>query len=109
MFDFAVAVCTKKAPACETCPLHSVCRWAGVGDDPAAGSAGVSSGQSRFEGSDRQVRGRITDALRAGPVATIDLARFGRPSDTPASIDRIVAGLIADGLAIEEGGILRLP
>ena len=109
LFDFAVAVCTKKEPKCGACPLQHACAWAGTGSDPAAGSAGVSSGQSRFEGSDRQVRGRITDALRAGPVAIADLARYGRPADTAESLERIASGLIADGLAVEEAGRLRLP
>ena len=36
--------------------------------DPALGSAGVSGGQSRFDGSDRQGRGRLVAALRRGPV-----------------------------------------
>lgn len=109
LFDFAVAVCAKKDPACGSCPLRSECRWGGVGVDPASGSAGVSGGQSRFEGSDRQVRGRITNALRSQPVPVADLARFGRPTDTPETLRCIVDGLIGDGLAVEEAGTLRLP
>lgn len=109
LFDFAVAVCAKKTPECGTCPLRSVCEWSGRGEDPAAGSAGVSGGQSRFEGSDRQVRGRITDALRSGPVLVKDLTSLGRPDDSEATLRSIVDGLITDGLAIEEAGILRLP
>ncbi len=109
LFDFAVAVCTKKQPACAACPLRTACAWAGVGDDPAAGSAGVSTGQSPFEGSDRQVRGRITDALRQGPMELADVERFARPDDTPASLRQIVTGLIDDGLAELQDSTLRLP
>ena len=109
LFDFAVAICTKKTPACGECPLRAACVWAGQGEDPAAGSAGVSGGQSRFEGSARQVRGRITDALREGPVAADALSPFARPTDTPETLRAIVDGLIADGLAVEVDGVLRLP
>ena len=38
------------------------------GPDPAVGSADVSVRQARFEGSDRQARGRLMKALSAGPV-----------------------------------------
>ena len=44
----------------------AICTWSLDGrpdPDPAVGSAGVSGGQSRFEGSDRQGRGRLVDAL----------------------------------------------
>ncbi len=109
LFDFAVAVCAKKTPDCANCPLRSACAWSGRGEDPAAGSAGVSGGQGRFQGSDRQVRGRITDAMRTGPILTADLASFGRPDDTEATLRAIVDGLVADGLAVEDAGTLRLP
>ena len=51
-------------------PSPPAVRWrGGAGPDPAVGSAGVSGRQSRFEGSDRQGRGRLVDALRHGPVS----------------------------------------
>ena len=43
--------------------------------DPSVGSAGVGRSQSPFDGSDRQGRGRLVDALRRGPLAEGDLAR----------------------------------
>ena len=72
MLDFGATVCMRRLPACERCPLRaSACAWAEAGfpePDPADGSAGVPGRQSRFAGSDRQGRGRLVDALRAGPV-----------------------------------------
>ena len=56
--------------AATACPVADGCAWAAAGrpdPDPADGSAGVSGGQSRFEGSDRQGRGRLVEALRARP------------------------------------------
>ena len=80
-----------------------------AGPDPAEGSAGVSKGQSRFDGSDRQGRGRLVDALRRGPVRTADLAHvMGWPGDEPRA-RRVAATVVADGLAAEDGATLRLP
>ena len=109
LFDFAVAVCTKRDPACGECPLADACAWQGHGDDPAVTSAGVSGKQSTFEGSERQVRGRIVDALRTGPVAVSELVGFGRDQDTASDVERIAATLIRDGLAWQDGDQLRLP
>ena len=44
MLDFGALVCSKKAPRCVVCPVRGDCRWAGVGEDPAIGSASVSRG-----------------------------------------------------------------
>jgi len=68
----------------------------------------VSTPQARFEGSDRQLRGRLVDALRAGPVARSAVAEHIAETDQDR-IDRIVAGLVRDGLAVEEDETLRLP
>ena len=63
--------------------------------------------QARFEGSDRQLRGRLVAALRAAPVAMAEVALvLDAPTDRA---DRIVAGLVRDGLAVEDGRDLRLP
>jgi len=109
LLDFAVAVCGKRNPACERCPLIDSCTWAGHGPDPAVSSAGVSGKQSRFEGSERQVRGRIVEALRQGPLRLADLERFGRSSDTLEAVESIADGLVADGLAAKSHGMLQLP
>ena len=67
MLDLGATVCRKRSPACEVCPLAATCEWRAAGcidPDPA----GAGSTQSRFEGSDRQGRGRLVDALRLAPV-----------------------------------------
>jgi len=112
MLDLGAAVCTRRAPHCGACPVSGRCGWAAAGwpvPDPADGSSGVSGGQSRFEGSDRQGRGRLVEALRLGPVARTDAASVaGWPAD-PARAERVMAGLVADGLARLDGSMLRLP
>jgi A/G-specific adenine glycosylase len=90
------------------------CAWHAGGQadpDPATGSAGVSQPQSRFEGSDRQGRGRLVDALRRGPVARAHLATVMGWPDDPVRAERVAAGVVADGLAVavSDGDALRLP
>lgn len=112
VFDLGALVCVRRAPRCGECPIVDACAWARAGfppPDPVDGSAGISGVQSRFEGSDRQGRGRLVDALRLGPVALADLpAVMGWPEDVLRA-GRVAEGLVADGLAAADGDILRLP
>jgi A/G-specific adenine glycosylase len=98
LMDLGATVC-RPVPKCDVCPL-STCAWRRAGrpdPDPAAGSAGVSKRQAPFAGSDRQARGRVLRALGAGPQPG---SRFD---------ERIVEGLVADGLVEVAGDVLRLP
>lgn len=112
VFDLGALVCVKRSPRCEVCPIAGACAWARAGwpaPDPVAGSAGISGGQSTFEGSDRQGRGRLVDALRAGPVLLADLpVVMGWPDDVLRA-GRVAETLVADGLAVADGELLRLP
>jgi len=101
--------CTARGPRCATCPLWVRCRWAAAGHrapDPAARPARP----ARFEGSDRQGRGRLLAALRLGPVRPSQVpAACGWPDDPPRA-RRIADGLVADGLSRRgRGGTLVLP
>lgn len=113
LMDVGALVCTSRAPLCGECPLRRVCRWAAgghAGVDPALGSAGVGGRQSRFEGSDRQGRGRLVAALRAGSVETVALPEVTGWPDDPDRAHRVAAGLVAEGLAVHlDGGRLALP
>lgn len=108
MLDLGATVCTKRNPRCDVCPVVDGCVWRGVGDDPAEGT---SSRQSRFEGSDRQGRGRMIDALRRGPVRDDPgvLAEVAGWSGDPERATRVAATLVSDGLAIVTEGAYRLP
>lgn len=112
VFDLGALVCTKRTPSCASCPIAEWCQWARAGwpdPDPVAGSAGISTPQSAFAGSDRQGRGRLVDALRRGPVDTHGLpAVMGWPGD-PTRAHRVATSLVRDGLAVEEDGAYRLP
>ena len=114
MLDFGATVCVRRRPRCGVCPLREqACAWAAMGfpaPDPADGSAGVPGRQSRFEGSDRQGRGRLVDALRVGPVprdASVLARAMGWPDD-PARAARVAATLVDDGIAVARDAELVL-
>ncbi|MEY4361928.1 MAG: A/G-specific adenine glycosylase, partial [Actinomycetota bacterium] len=93
--DLGATVC-RPTPSCDDCPWESVCVWRGDGDDPSVGSAGVSVPQSRFEGSDRQARGRLIKALGEHRVRRADVARI---MDRPHEVaERLIDDLLRDGL-----------
>lgn len=103
--ELGALVCTARAPRCERCPVADLCAWRRAGY-PDAGTP-VRRG-APFHGSDRQVRGRIMAVLRASQTAVprtslVDL------SDDPEQLERALASLIADGLAVETTGGIRLP
>ncbi|MFM8945171.1 MAG: hypothetical protein ACKOJC_00455 [Actinomycetota bacterium] len=106
--DLGATVC-RPDPACVECPWTVECAWRGEGDDPSVGSAGVSVAQSRFEGSDRQARGRLIKALGAGTVKVGDIARIMDRSPDVAA--RLLVDLENDGLVVHhrESGSVSLP
>jgi A/G-specific adenine glycosylase len=112
MLDLGARLCRPRAARCDECPLAAGCAWLARGratPDPAEGSAGVSTGQPPFEGSDRQGRGRLVAALRHGPVAAADVgAVMGWPDDGPRAA-RVAATLVADGLVVPVGDDYHLP
>lgn len=112
VFDLGATVCHKRSPACDRCPIRGSCAWAAAGfpqPDPVEGSAGVSAPQSRFEGSDRQGRGRLVDALRRRGVADHELADVMGWPDDPQRAKRVAVSLIDDGLAVHDNGRWHLP
>jgi A/G-specific adenine glycosylase len=99
LMDLGAVLC-RPTPDCGACPLATACSWNMAGrpsPDPADGSAGVSTRQAPFEGSDRQARGRVLRSLHDGP----------QPLDSMDA--RIVDGLAADGLVTVSGRFVELP
>ncbi|WBP93958.1 A/G-specific adenine glycosylase [Mycolicibacterium neoaurum] len=94
LMELGAIVCTARNPRCGICPL-SACRWKSAGYPPASTPA---RRVQRYAGTDRQVRGRLLDVLRAGtgPVtrAQLDVAWL---TDT-AQRDRALDSLLTDGL-----------
>jgi len=94
LMELGAIVCTSRAPRCGLCPLDG-CAWRRAGCPPAQGPGRRAQ---TYAGTDRQVRGRLLDVLRANdsPVtrAELDVAWL---TDT-AQRDRALDSLLADGL-----------
>lgn len=112
MLDLGAQVCRKRKPRCDECPIAAACAWARSGfaaPDPADGTAGVTSRQSVFVGSDRQGRGRLVQALRTGPVEIARVADVTGWPEEPDRAQRIADALVGEGLAEYVDGQLSLP
>jgi A/G-specific adenine glycosylase len=109
LLEIGATWCPARAPACASFPLSGACAWF-LGPARTSDPAPAPVRQTRFEGSDRQGRGRLVDALRSGPVPPGRLrAVCGWPQD-PERARRIADGLVAEGLARRgPGNVLVLP
>lgn len=104
--ELGALVCTARTPRCSDCPISGRCAWVLAGSPPYDGPP--RKGQT-YEGTDRQVRGRLLAVLRAahGTVAKSEL-----DACWPEQIqrERALDGLVADGLVDPvAGNSYRLP
>jgi A/G-specific adenine glycosylase len=99
LMDLGATLCTSQHPSCALCPIDaaSSCAWQRAGgSDPARRSAATSRPQPRFEGSNRQGRGRLLRAARAAPIASREVAAAaGWPDDEDRAA--VVASQLVDG------------
>ncbi|MDF0532196.1 A/G-specific adenine glycosylase [Tsukamurella sp. 8F] len=95
LMELGALVCTARSPLCGECPLGDSCAWVAAGRPAWSGPA---KRVQRFEGTDRQARGRLMAVLRgeSGPVARAALDVVW-PQD-PAQRDRALDSLLVDGL-----------
>jgi A/G-specific adenine glycosylase len=96
LMDLGREICRPR-PRCDVCPIAFGCRFLATGALPSASRRRP----GRFEGSSRQVRGAVVDALRRSGSSSLDaIARgTGFPTDR---IREAVAALRRDGL-VEAG------
>jgi A/G-specific adenine glycosylase len=109
LMELGARLCTARAPGCGQCPAARTCAWRGRGPDPARASAHRSRPQPRYEGSDRQARGRLLRALGRGPLAPPHLAGAAGLGRAHARARRLADALVAEGLARRSRGRYRLP
>lgn len=109
VMELGARVCTARAPRCGECPVARACAWRGRGPDPARASAHASRPQGRWEGSDRQARGRLMRALAGGPVRAGDLATAMGLGRARVRARRLADALVDEGLARRARGRYELP
>lgn len=92
--ELGALICTARTPRCTECPIFGRCAWVLAGSPPYDGPP--RKGQT-YEGTDRQVRGRLLAILRAsaGPVPKADLDECWPDQ---GQRERALDGLVADGL-----------
>lgn len=110
IMDFGAGVCVARSPKCDSCSLKKLCTWKGddAVPDPAATTAGTSRPQAKFEGSDRQARGRAMRAAEIGVTRDEMVAHMQLQND-PRRARELIQSLLNDGLISDVGGVLTLP
>jgi len=93
LMELGALVCRAREPLCAQCPLASACRWRQAG----APANSVRRPVQKYEGTDRQARGRLLAVLREsrGPVTR---SRLDQAWADPVQRARALDGLIVDGL-----------
>ena len=106
VMELGAVVCLPRTPKCDVCPIAAQCAWRQAGYPPYLGPRGAR--QPRFEGSDRQARGRMMAELRASDVGVTD-TEVAMVLPEPDVRRRILAGLLADGLVTRTDDGYALP
>jgi A/G-specific adenine glycosylase len=93
VMELGALVCTAASPQCGRCPVARDCAWLAAGQPPAA----VRRRSQRYDGTDRQCRGRLLAVLRecGTPVSRAD---FDAVWPGAGQLARALDGLVADGL-----------
>ncbi len=104
--ELGALVCVARTPRCGQCPVQDRCAWRLSGSPVHDGPA---RRVQKFAGTDRQVRGRLLDVLRAAHEP-VDAAALELAWDDPAQRSRCLDSLLSDGLVEQtEDGLFRLP
>ncbi|MCU1607396.1 MAG: mutY [Modestobacter sp.] len=106
VMELGALVCVAGTPRCVVCPVRDRCAWRLAGS-PAA--EGPPRRVQRFAGTDRQVRGRLLDVLRAtaGPV---DAGALEISWSDAVQRSRCLDSLLVDGLVVQTAdGRFALP
>jgi A/G-specific adenine glycosylase len=96
VMELGALVCTAASPRCADCPVARHCGWLAAGR-PGDGDVRSRGRTQRYDGTDRQCRGRLLAALRdgGGPVTQADLDAVWADR---VQLTRALDGLVTDGL-----------
>ncbi len=106
IMELGQVVCTARAPRCGECPLAGLCAWRADGFPSYEGPRAPT--QKKYEGSDRQVRGRILAELRASDIP-VTAGEIEAVWPDAVQRERALAGLLADGLVVAGPDGYELP
>jgi A/G-specific adenine glycosylase len=104
--ELGALVCRARSPLCPACPIRRWCRWHAAGSPSPGGSP---RRRQRYEGTDRQVRGRLLAVLR-GAARPVPGSALAEAWEEPLQRARALDGLLAVGLVEPlPDGSFRLP
>jgi A/G-specific adenine glycosylase len=105
VMELGALICTSARPSCGTCPVASSCAWLRAGSPPGQSTRRPQA----YEGSDRQLRGRLLAVLRTA-ATPVPQSAFNDICPEQRQLQRILGGLISDGLATRlPNGLIALP
>jgi A/G-specific adenine glycosylase len=104
LMELGALVCTAAAPRCASCPLRTGCAWFSAGRPTST----VVRRSQQWQGSDRQVRGRILAALRDAHEP-LPASSIVPPDCDEVQGTRCLNSLLADGLATRSDAGYTLP
>jgi len=96
VMELGALVCTAASPSCADCPVARHCAWLASGRPPEGAEQARRRAQ-RYDGTDRQCRGRLLAVLRDGGGPAVQ-ADFDAVWADRAQLARSLDGLVADGL-----------
>jgi A/G-specific adenine glycosylase len=100
LMDLGREVC-RPMPRCDVCPLAGACRFRRAGGAPSTSRRA----QGPFEGSSRQVRGRVVELLRARRSASLGTLA-AQAGLAPGRVTEAVRSLSAEGIVRAGPGAL---
>jgi len=105
VMELGALTCTAARPRCDDCPVARSCAWLAAGRPPT----GTKRAGQRYEGTDRQCRGRLLALLRESSEPVLQ-EHFDAVWPDHVQRARALDGLVADGLVDPlEDGTYALP
>jgi A/G-specific adenine glycosylase len=106
VMELGALVCVARTPRCGACPVRGRCAWRLAGSPAHDGPA---RRVQKFTGTDRQVRGRLLDVLRAAHEP-VDAAALEPAWNDAVQRSRCLDSLLVDGLVEQTAdGLFCLP